>query len=63
MKHLQEVNETYVVHLKFALWGAWQCFLATLTLIVHAFVPPLLTRSASTRLKGVLKTMMDKYPQ
>jgi hypothetical protein len=61
MKHLLEVRETYVVHLKFALWGSWQCFLAMCTLIVHAVIPPLFERSASTRLKSALKTMMDRY--
>ncbi len=61
MKHLREVNETYVVHLKFALWGAGQCVLAVGALVVHAFVPTFFERSASTRLKSVLKTMTDRY--
>lgn len=61
MKHLREVDETYLQHAGFALKGAWHCVLAAGALVIHAAIPALFTKSASTRLKWLLATMMQRY--
>lgn len=61
MKHLRDVNEGYLEHAVFALKGAAQCMLAAGALVVHAAVPALFTTSASTRLRKLLDTMMQRY--
>ncbi len=61
MKHLKEVDETYLQHAGFALKGALHCLLAAGALVIHAAVPALFTKSASTRLRWLLDTMMKRY--
>ena len=61
MRHLNEVTETYDQHARFALWGAGQCLLAAGALVIHAIWPRWFTRSASTRIKRLLDSMMSRY--
>lgn len=61
MKHLREVDESYTEHATFALKGAVHCLLAAGALVVHAAIPALFTRSASTRLATLLDSMRSRY--
>jgi hypothetical protein len=51
--HLRDCNETYVAHFGAALRISWTLAGAALACAVHAFVPGLFTRTASTRVEQV----------
>ncbi len=61
MKHLRELNETYVQHAAFALGSALQLLLIALVLVIHAVCPWWFTRTASTRLQTLLNQMKARY--
>jgi hypothetical protein len=42
--HLQEVEESYLVHLKFGVWAGFWLIITGVISIVHAVVPVLLAR-------------------
>jgi len=46
-KHLHDVNESYLVHAKHALYFVINLFYASITLIIHAVFPPLFTTTSS----------------
>lgn len=48
-RHLVEVNETYGAHARAAGYFGAQCFIISVTSLVHAVFPFLFTRSASRR--------------
>lgn len=48
MKHLKEVNETYFVHMQHSLSFCWMGLKASLACLVHAFIPCVFEKTAST---------------
>ena len=48
LDHPRQVNETYLQHGQFALSYAFKLLLASMAAIVHALVPSLFERTAST---------------
>lgn len=61
MKHLNEVNETYLQHATFALKGVLELLVIVATLAIHAVCPWWFTRTASTRMRGLLERMLARY--
>jgi len=43
MSHLDENRMTYWQHWKFAAGHAWRCFVASVRLLIHAFIPCIYT--------------------
>jgi hypothetical protein len=53
-QHLQEVNETPIKHMCFALKTALRLQLVVPALVIHAFAPRFFTNTASKTMKNIL---------
>jgi hypothetical protein len=61
MNHLFEVKENYFKHLVEALVIVFSLLLAALACFVHAIVPQLFTKTASTIMRNILGRTDDRY--
>lgn len=53
MGHLEEVNETWFTHFKFAIGIAALLLVAAVALVIHAFIPNILTHYASDAIQEI----------
>lgn len=58
-EHLQENNMTYMQHFKFAVFYAFVCFVASLSLVIHAVFPCFLQTTGSDLVR-TLSTVFRK---
>lgn len=61
MKHLKEMKESYVVHFGEAVFVSISLFKAGLACLVHAFLPFLFTKTASSTMRKTLQRTDDRY--
>ena len=53
MKHLEEVQMDYTMHLSFAWALALKLFILSLTALVHGIFPSILVHSVSNKINGL----------
>jgi len=58
--HLDDCGETYIAHCCAALRISWTLAGAALACAIHAFVPGLFTRTASTRVERVRDSILTR---
>lgn len=56
-KHLREINESYFVHLRHALYFSAVSFLSSLALLIHSFFPFIFVTTGSNNLKKLYNIM------
>ena len=61
MKHLKEVNENYFVHMYEACLISFSLFVACIACLVHAFIPSVFTKTASSTIRKILQRTDDRY--
>jgi hypothetical protein len=57
MKHLSEVNMTYLGHLALAIRNAFRLAFAAIVLSIHGFFPNFFDKTASTIIRNILKSI------
>lgn len=60
LDHPRSVNETYFEHLSFAFSFAGTLFFAAAAALVHAFIPSLCEKTASTAVKNLQHKMASR---
>ena len=63
MKHLEEVQMNYTMHLSFALALALKLFLLSLTALVHGIFPFILVHSVSDKIKAMAEVFQQEALQ
>lgn len=63
MKHLKEVGLTYFQHLKLAFLNSLILSIASIALMIHAFLPFLFTKTASKLIAGVKNSFPKDIPK
>ena len=58
--HPHSVDETYFEHMRFAFWFAGSLFVAAGAALVHAFIPSLCEKTASTRITAMYNRMHNR---
>lgn len=60
-KHLDEVKEGYFKHLVEAMAIVFSLLAASLACLIHAFIPKLFTKTASTIMRNILSRTDNRY--
>ena len=63
MKHLEEVQMNYTIHLSFAGVLALKLFLLSLTALVHGIFPSILVHSVSDKIKSMSENFQEEALQ
>ena len=63
MKHLEEVQMNYTMHLSFAWALALKLFLLSLTALVHGIFPSILVHSVSDKIKVMAEVFQQEALQ
>ena len=63
MKHLEEVQMNYTMHLSFAWALALKLFLLSLTALVHGIFPFILVHSVSDKIKSMAEVFQQEALQ
>lgn len=61
MKHLNELKEGYFKHLTEALLIVGSLLIAAFACLIHAFIPSLFNKTASTIIRNILGRTDDRY--
>ena len=63
MKHLEEAQMNYTMHLSFAWALALKLFLLSLTALVHGIFPSILVHSVSDKIKSMAEVFQQEALQ
>ena len=63
MKHLEDAQMSYMMHLSFAWALALKLFLLSLTALVHGIFPSILVHSVSDKIKSIAEVFQQESLQ
>lgn len=61
MKHLQQRNQTYGYHLRFAMGAGWVLMVAAVASMIHAIFPDLLVGYSERKIQALARLSMWRH--
>lgn len=61
MSHLEDMKESYSVHFGEAVFVSLSLFKAAFACLIHAFLPFIFTKTASSTMRIILQRTDDRY--